>query len=397
MALLAHGGVERAPSGAAPVALAASSLDDTEAALDEIEAALAHCAAALVLVFHSPRHAAPAVAESVARRFPGCATAGCTTAGELSPDGFSSGGMVALAIGGTARAAVSLVPNLAELAVERMARIVGTLAASADISPTQLRPDRQVFITLTDGLVGGGERLLAALADAAPGIPVVGGSAGDGDRLHQTWVWADGVAACEAAAILLLDPGLPFRTFAVHHFEATAQRSVVTGASAGLHRIHELDGRPAAGRLAELLQIPLVELARPRLQTLALERQLGFLVGGQLHMRGLLGLDGSDLILAGAVEEGMVLRVGLAGDVVETTRRRLREVLAQLGSPPRVILGFNCVGRLIQCPPSRLKDLHGALEGVPLVGFSTLGEQFGPLQVNYTLAGLVLGTGVTLG
>ena len=134
--------------------MAASSLDDTEAALDEIEAALAHCPAALVLVFHSPRHAAPAVAESVARRFPGRATAGCTTAGELSPDGFSSGGMVALAIGGNARAAVTLVPNLSELAVERMARIVGAMAASADLSPTQLRPDRHVFITLTDGLVG---------------------------------------------------------------------------------------------------------------------------------------------------------------------------------------------------------------------------------------------------
>ena len=373
------------------VAVAATTDSDTLRGVTAFLAALEPVSPKVVLVFHSPRHDPAEMARAAGEAFPDACTAGCTSAGEIGPNAFQRGGMSAIALGGGARGAVSLVPARLDRAPDAAPRLVAGLAAGLGRNPLALSPDRQVFVTLTDGLVGGGEDLLARLGEAAPGMPIVGGSAGDDDRLEQTFVWADGVAASAHAVVLLLEPGAPFTTFALHHFRPTSTRVVVTRASPSLHRVHELDGFPAVQRFASLVGVSAADLDRGALLTLELRKQLGFLVGEDLYMRGLLSVDGDDLILGGAVEEGMVLRLAEAGDLVGATRQGVTKAIARLPGRLAAALHFNCVGRLIQCREGDLPALHHAASAAPMAGFSTLGEQFGPLQVNYTLAGLLLG------
>ena len=373
-----------------PIAVASTVAADTREALDAIIGPLSRVSPQVVLVFHSPAHDPAVVAEAIHAAFPEATTVGCTSAGEIGPLGFQRGGISALALGGAARGAAVRVAA-EDVRLYDVPRRVGQLAAAIGRSPLELAPHRQLFITLTDGLVAGGEQLLAGLGEAAPGMPIVGGSAGDDDRLEETFVWVDGEAASAHNAILLLEPGVPFTTFAVHHFRPTDQRAVVTGARPGQHRVHELDGFPAAQRFARLVGLAPGALDRGALRTLDLRRQLGFLVGDDLYMRGILSVEGDDLVLGGAVEEGMVLRLAEAGDLVGDTRQGVSEALARLSGPAAAALHFNCFGRLVQCPPEQLPALHHAAATGPVAGFSTLGEQFGPLQVNYTLAGLLLG------
>jgi hypothetical protein len=80
-----------------------------------------------------------------------------------------------------------------------------------------------------------------------------------------------------------------------------------------------------------------------------------------------------------------------AGDMLVATRQGISDALRRLDCQPTAALHFNCVGRLIQLPDGSLSELHQSSAVVPMAGFSTLGEQYGPLQVNYTLAGLMLG------
>ena len=106
-------------------------------------------------------------------------------------------------------------------------------------------------------------------------------------------------------------------------------------------------------------------------------------------MRSPMKVLGSDLVMRGAVEEGVVLRVMRGGDLVERTRSGLRE---RLQPSARVSLAFNCGGRLLEARAKGLEAaLYEALSEVPAVGFSTYAEQFGPLLVNHTLTGLALG------
>ena len=379
--------------GAGAVRVATSGARDTDAALSELLEQLEGVAPALVLLFHSPDHDPHVVSATVKDAFPGASTAGCSTAGEVTPEGFVTGSMVAVAFCGEARAAALLLDATDVAAPSSGVRAVAALTSAMGRSALELRPDRQLFITLADGLTGSVEPLLAALSDAAAGMPVVGGSAGDGERLGHTWAWADGVVGAAATALILLEPGVPFAAFGLHHFRETAVRTVVTRASPEHHRVHELDGWPAATRFAQLTAVEEADLRTGALRPLALRRQLGFLVGSALYMRALLDVEGDDLVLGGAVETGMVLRVCEATDLLQATREGLADALRSLGCEPVSSLQFACVGRVIQCPADDRDALFVASSVGRTVGFLTLGEQQGPLKVNYTLAGVLFGDG----
>lgn len=378
-------------SAGGTVRVAHSDAPLTQDALAAVLRDLADLEPALVLAFHSPLHDAGQVAGAMQDAFPKAATAGCSTAGEVSPAGFGAGGLVAVAFGGAARASATLLTESAVLTPAAATQVVADLTAGIRRSPLDLDPERQVFLTFTDGLAGSGEVLLAALGEAAAGMPIVGGSAGDGERLDRTCTWANGVVSTSATALVLLEPGAPFTTLGIHHFSRTDLRCVVTAATPSMHRVHELDGWPAAQRFAALTRVPEEALRAGALRPLALPRQLGFLVGDDLYMRALLDVDGDDLLLAGSVEVGMVLRVCEAGDLVGATRAGVADALRRLGQEPTLCLQFACVGRVIQCPDEHQDVLFSLGAVAQTAGFLTLGEQLGPLQASYTLAGLLLG------
>jgi hypothetical protein len=90
----------------------------------------------------------------------------------------------------------------------------------------------------------------------------------------------------------------------------------------------------------------------------------------------------------------MVLRVCEAENLLQATREGLDVARAALGTDTVASLQFACVGRVIQCPQEDRGALFQAGAAGQTAGFLTLGEQQGPLQANYTLAGVLFGEGL---
>jgi hypothetical protein len=104
-----------------------------------------------------------------------------------------------------------------------------------------------------------------------------------------------------------------------------------------------------------------------------------------------MNIDGSALLMGGAVEAGTILQWMRAGDLIAQTRNGVERALAMLQRPAGMLL-FNCGGRMWEAvAQDRVPELAAAMQTGRAAGFTTYGEQFGPLQVNHTLTGLVLG------
>jgi hypothetical protein len=345
----------------------------------------------LVIFFASSKLDFAATAAAIARALPDSRTLGCTTCGEIGSGGCTVGRVAAIAFDAPTRGEAVL---LDDLKYEHYITAIEDLIDSLDASREAIRerPQELVFVSLVDGLGATEERLLAALARSAPGVPVVGGSAADDFAFRATAVALDGQVAERGAVLALLEPGLPFAPFLLHHYERGGQPIVVTDADPEGRLITRLDGYPAISYLAKLTGVDEQTLRADPLATLG-PRQVvfGVEVGSTTFLRSVMNIRGDALLMGGALEDGALIYPMVAGDLVAATREGLDEAMAQLSEPAALLL-FNCGGRIFEAIAKGIVDeLAEAMCPLPAAGFTTYGEQFGPLQINHTLTGLVFG------
>ena len=170
---------------------------------------------------------------------------GCTSAGEIGPEGYTSGSLVGFAIpdidvqfsvhvlDGLSQSLSAKVQQL----VDRVRSILNDAAATA--------PDKSAFgILLIDGLSMLEEQVVGQLQGGLRGLPLVGGSAGDGLRFEECTVFAEGRGMRDAAVLCVGLTERPFEVFKSQHFVPTPQKLVVTRADVDKRIVHTIDGRP---------------------------------------------------------------------------------------------------------------------------------------------------------
>lgn len=348
----------------------------------------------LVLYFASSSLDFSALASALTRAFPNSLVVGCTTCGEIGPAGCTIGRVSAFALGRHANARAVLFDRMTELrfdhAVAELDALVRSIGESPDAVAT--RPERYVFVSLTDGLSGAEELLLAAIASVAPGASLVGGSAGDDFRFASTWV-AVGERACQGGgALLLIEPNLAFHPFHLHHYAREGKPMVVTEAEPARRRVSRIDGYPAVDVLARVAGFDGASLRADPVATLQANPVVfGFVAGPTIFMRSVMSVIAEDLLLAGSLEEGTVIYMMRAGDLVDETQRGLAAALAAVEQPEGLLL-FNCGGRMWEATSQgRIAELARAMLPIRGAGFTTYGEQFRAVHLNHTLTGLVFG------
>lgn len=334
-----------------------------------------------------------ALSTLVAETYPDSIVVGCTTCGEIGPLGHTSGAASALALT-PAHASACLIEGLDAFRFGDGKKIIQDLVwkAGLDLQTFHARRNELLLLTLTDGLSGMEEILITSLATYAPEVALIGGSAADNFRFEKTHVSVQGKTAARSAAVILLDPGMPFHVFQAHHYEVAGDSVVVTAADPARRLIHRIDGRPAPVVLAELLEIPLATLLED--PVLALSRhQAIFGIGTREApmLRSVMGLQGEALLMGGAVEEGSILYPMRGGDLVSSSRDAVGLQVACVSDAQGILL-FNCGGRLLEASSEGVvPELAQAMSPIPAAGFTTYGEQFGPMQLNHTLTGVVFG------
>ncbi|PNE78980.1 FIST domain containing protein [Burkholderia thailandensis] len=364
-----------------------STCADARAAVREVHAALAGCDAELVLFFCSSRFDLDALAHEMRERFRGTRVIGCTTAGEIGPAGYRNGSLVAVAL---PRALFTIETALLE-GLQTFTIASGhacTLDALHDLERRAPRASgaNPFALLLIDGLSVREEPVTRTLQGALGDIPLVGGSAADDLRFERTAIFYDGRFRDDCAALIVASTALPFRTFKTQHFRCGAERLVVTQADAERRTVSEINGLPAAEEYARLIGARVEDLSPGHFAA----APVVVLIDGTDYVRSIqkLNPDGS-LTFYCAIEEGLVLRVARALDLVDNLQATFGDLRDSFGEP-QLVLAWDCILRHLEMMQRGTRDTAAELlKANRAVGFSTYGEQYGGVHVNQTLTGIV--------
>jgi hypothetical protein len=361
---------------------------DVPAAAAELAAQLPADGLAMILVFASPSYDPQQFCTELAKVFGDTPICGCTTAGELSPDGWGDNSVVAL--GFSALDFTIVARPLLDLANFRMedGRRVGS-ELRQELARNGNGGDEKSFgLLLIDGLCQREEAVMSSIYAALDNIPVVGGSAGDGLRFEKTWVFHGGQAHTDAAVLILLKTSLPFRLFKCDNFEPSTTKMVVTEADIERRIVKEINAEPAAEEYSRAVGIMDTDLDMFSFAS----HPVLVRAGGAYYARSIqqVNPDGS-LNFFCAVDEGMVLTVANARNPVGTTQELFEETRAEIGDVS-LYLGFECIFRRLDAEQHQFaRDISQLYRENHVVGFHTYGEQYRSMHVNQTLTGVAIG------
>lgn len=366
--------VLRAHTSRADPALALAELADELKAADA-DGVLLFCSAEYDL-----ERLGPAIAETFGDR-----VAACSSAGQIGAGGFERGGITGVSLAGgdlTMRTAVLSPLSLCQTHAQRIAR--------EHAERKRQRPDLKAFgVLLIDGLSLWEEFVTSALYQALGDVTLVGGSAASDVPERAPAVYHAGHFVRDAAVLALFETtSFSFHGFSTQYFEPSAQKLVITLADPERRTVYEINGEPASEAYAEAIGVDEAGLGPRQFAAHPLMLDLG----DQLLPRAIRKRqpDGS-LLLGCAIEEGLVLSIAKAGDPVATLSGALDAARTKVGAP-EAILTFDCVLRRIDLQARGVDAVVGQiLADSGAVGFSGYGEQLGPLHVNHTLTGLLLG------
>jgi hypothetical protein len=338
--------------------------------------------AAAILLFCSSRYDLEKLGREIARAF-STPVAGCTTAGQLGPNGFQKGGITAVSL--TSRE-LRMEPYLISPLAECQAR--ASEAAFAAMSGLLDRGSSRAFgMVFVDGLSQSEERLASSLYQSLGNIPLIGGTAGDDLTVQAPHVYHEGRFVRDAALFALFETTLPFTTFKVTHVVPSRHKLVVTMADPEQRIVREINGEPAAEAYAETLGVELEELDA----LLFSQHPVLLHMGGDHYVRSVKRVNPDrSLTFFCALEEGLVLTLGEREDPLTALKRGFADVRRRIGAP-EVVLGCDCMLRRLEFEHAGNAAAVGELLAQSqVVGFSAYGEQYNAIYVNQTFSAVAL-------
>ncbi|TXH00650.1 MAG: hypothetical protein E6R09_08305 [Rhodocyclaceae bacterium] len=268
------------------------------AALDS----LGSSGADLLLLFGSIEQiTTPGLADALRQRFPQARLLGCTTAGEITPDGVEDG-----------TCSITAIKFDRVVLSEGSTRLSGmddSFAAGERLGQQIAAPGLKAVLVFGPGVQINGSALVNGMASAiGDAIPITGGLAGDGGAFRQTWtVGRDGVAHDRVVAIGLCGDSLRFGHGSFGGWEAFGPARKVTRSNGNV--LYELDGESALGIYKRYLGESAKDLPASGLL-------FPFAMLGEDHnavglIRTILGVDEStgSLTLAGEIDPDGYLRL----------------------------------------------------------------------------------------
>ncbi|CDX40216.1 conserved hypothetical protein [Mesorhizobium sp. ORS 3359] len=332
---------------------------------------------------------AAALAQALKAYAPSLAYAGCSTAGEITPQGLEEGHILALLLPSASFSTVSvMVENLSSSSMDS---ITGEVAALRRLLRERIGHDRskQIFaLCFIDGLSYAEEAVTSAIHWGLDDVPLIGGSAGDDLKFETTTLMANGRVASDSAVIVLVATEIPFHVFKTDNFIPTDEKLVVTASDPDHRIVREFNAANAAEEYATSVGIlpqtltPLSFASHPVVVK----------VGGEYYCRSIQRMhpDGS-LSFFCAIDDGIVLSIAQPKNMVESTRTAFEDVEHKLGGID-MILGFDCVLRRLDARNRQVfRDISELYRTNKVIGFGTYGEQYRSMHLNQTFTGIAFG------
>lgn len=335
--------------------------------------------ASMGIVFASARHPLEEVLEAASHIVP-VPWIGASTAGETTNDGLTRGGVsVMLFSWGDASHRLSdalpLEGDLTELAGALCAGYE-PLADSALIRSWE----HAVTIVFGDGLSPRFERVVTEIRRATQmRHTVVGGGAGDDDRLERTFVGSNGRALEGGAVALHVVSKRPWGVGIGQGVRPCSPRMTVTRADG--HLVHELDGRPALDVYRQHTNARAEDVSADKWAAFLLRNELGiYFFDDIVRVRAGLGIQGDSIAFAGEVPEGSVVAIvrGEPEELIEAARQAAEDAKAEVEGQIAGVLLISCVTRRLVLGDRYPEELRAVSDtfgrDVPLAGFLSYGE-----------------------
>lgn len=300
---------------------------------------------------------------------------GCTTDGEISSLGFSTGSAVLGGIAGDAiRFEVAITENLSRDSEQAGRQLAYKLPRNA----------RHIQL-LSDGLTGNGCAILRGVHSVlGPDVVVTGGAAGDARQFKRTWQFAGSKVLTDAAVAISFSGDITVGTGVRTGWFRMGIARKVTRAKGNV--VYEMDGESALaiykkylGPLAD--KLPGVGVQFP----LGIVDERGELDREDPMLRAVMAVDEREgsVTFAGEIPQGasVVLTGGGSHDkLLEASAEAARIAANCLTSPykPAMTFIYTCMARKIILGPrtgeetDRISRTVGF--GVPTMGFYTYGE-----------------------
>lgn len=384
-----HATLASGDSATRGIRLGTSAHTDPGMAAEALATQLSPTLGGLSVVFASSRYDADRLSAGLRNAFAGSELIGCTTAGEIGPAGYQEASLTGACFHpDDLDFELALLENLDQIEARQMVSFAQGLRTQLLARRPGLSAEHCFAFMLVDGLSGLEESVARAFHDGLGGIPLSGGSAGDDLRFSETRVIYRGRLVRNAAVLLVARSRRPFRVFKTQHFEPTEARLVVTGAIPERRIVTEINGCPAATEYARAVGLDPNHLAP---QVFA-SRPVVVRIGNADFVRSIqrANPDGS-LSFFCAIDRGIVFKLAKGQDLLANLERTLAQVSAEIG-PPDLILGCDCILRLLECRERNITAAVGArLAAHHVIGFSTFGEQYRGMHINQTFTGVAFG------
>lgn len=367
----------------------ASCSRDPAVAAHEIAQQLRCSKTAAAVLFCSAHYDLDVLATELAKRFDDVELIGCTTAGEIAPDGYRHHSIAGLSFPSNDYMVVAQhSDDLNASSLLRVCSMVQSLLRTLRLRAPGANAENTFALLLIDGLSGIEEPVLGAINRELGDIPLVGGSAGDNLRLRETAIFHDGVFHTASAVLALVHTCVPFEVFKTQHIISSDTKMVITEADPVHRLVTEINAEPASQEYARLFGVE----GQPFRPTLLATHPVAVRVGGDDYVRSIqrVNEDGS-LSFYSAIDEGLVLSAAQRTNIIADLDKLFARLRSTIG-PPDAILGFDCILRRLELRERRLEDsVSKLLAENNVIGFSTYGEQFNAMHLNQTFTGIAFG------
>lgn len=337
----------------------------------------------LVLLFVSSNSRFDSIAREAHARLDARHVSACTTGGEIGAAGYEDDQIVALGLlPSHFRAACYLVEGLDRLDPQpEIDRLIRHRVGLADEAPDFVSEFAYLAI---DGLSRREDELTAVLSAGLGGVPLFGGSAGDGDRFDRTLLALDGETRENAAVVSLVRTACPIRVFSLDHLTPTDIKMVVTEADPARRIVCQINAEPAAQEYARIVG----KLPEQLDQFTFAAHPVVVQLGQRHHVRAIQRVnEDGELVFFSAIDEGMVLTLATTEDMAGHLETELAGLARE--REPSLILGCDCILRRIEAGQNQqIREVSEVLSRHRVRGFSTYGEQLGALHVNHTMTGV---------
>ncbi len=374
-----------AASAMGPVLLTGQVSAADTAPVGQIQKAFGTHALTLLALFVSPEADFPDVVAEAERLYPDTDVIACTTAGEIGAAGYDEGQIIAVGFPSDGFVSTSLqIENINDLNPEP---VIDRIALER-FRLQELRPDMKYGFAflVVDGLSLAEDALTAAISPALRDMPMFGGSAGDGTNFRNTLVSLNGHYANNAAVLTLVRSRYRTKVFSLDHLVPAERQMVVTEADPDRRIVKSINAEPAAPEYARIVGKDPEQLDRFTFAS----HPIVVRIGGAHHVRAIQQVnENGELVFFSAIDEGMVLTVASPQDMAEHLRGRMDDLSRE--NKPAHILGCDCILRRIEAEQMQMtRELSDILSTHNVTGFSTYGEQIGPLHVNHTMSGVAI-------